>query len=342
MKYVWIFILFILAACTVETAVPAPTPLSSTTPPPIQLSTNGLTTISNTPIPKMANTAVPPLPLSTSLPLKSPPAASIPRINPSPSPTTLFINGLPTNTILVLPDAVLQNSRQIFLFGQILGRDPHRFSKLGDSAADTPHFFAVFDTPNYHLGAYAWLQPTIDYFAGSFGRFGPAVRDGLNTNAVFDPMWADKTLCLPNETILACEIRLYNPAILLILLGTNDPNSTFEANIRQIVSYSIENGVVPVLVTKANRVEGDNRRNEALRRVATDFQIPLWDFDLIADTLPGRGLDIDNIHLLIFPENDYRLERAFYSGYGPLNLTGLMMLDALRLYLVQPPGNNSS
>ena len=57
-----------------------------------------------------------------------------------------------------------------------------------------------------------------------------------------------------------------------------------------------------------------------------EFKVPLWDFDLLAETLPGRGMGRDNVHLTIFDHYDYTRERAFETGYGLYNLTALMML----------------
>ncbi|MEZ4519357.1 MAG: hypothetical protein R3C44_21870 [Chloroflexota bacterium] len=108
-----------------------------------------------------------------------------------------------------------------------------------------------------------------------------------------DPAWAEKDICLPNESPLDCEIRVNNPSILLIRLGTNDVGvpEMFDANIRYVVEDAIADGVILVIGTKADRHEGSNINNEILRQIAADYQIPLWIFDAVANTLPGRGLD---------------------------------------------------
>ena len=104
---------------------------------------------------------------------------------------------------------------------------------------------------------------------------------GLHTWTANDPMWADEALCLPNETPVECEIRIYNPSLIIIRLGTNDVGvaASFDANIRHIVDTAIAAGVVPIIDTKGDRHEGSNENNDILRRIAADYRIPLWDYD---------------------------------------------------------------
>lgn len=244
------------------------------------------------------------------------------------------VNGVPIETIVFMPEEVQEHVREIYAQGRLRGRNGSAFSKLGDSLIATPSFFTQFDAGVYDLGPYEYLQPAIDYFAGSYERYGVALRPGLHAWGVFDPLWANKDWCQPNETMIACEIRLNNPGVLLILLGTNDSGSpgNFAHNIRKVVEFCIENGVVPVLVTKADRFEGpENTNNNLLREIAGEYSIPLWDYDLVAGTIPDRGLQEDQVHLTVFVENDYTMPEAYETGHGVHNLTGLMMLDAIRL-----------
>lgn len=258
----------------------------------------------------------------------APPTAAPPPVAP---PERFVINGIPYEAVIVLPENVLQHARQIFAAGQAFGRSPHAFSKVGDSTTEAPHFLVRYDTGPYELGPFASLQPVITAFAGSFARDSQATAIGLHSWSANDPLWADKSVCAPNETPVACEIRLHNPSILFIRLGTNDVGvpESFDRNIRQIVETAIAAGVIPVIGTKADRHEGSNENNDILRRIAADYQIPLWDFDRVADTLPGRGLDVDNAHMMTFFSHDFNDPTAFTRGHAMHNLTALMMLDAL-------------
>ncbi len=251
------------------------------------------------------------------------------------------LNGIPIDQIVVMPEDVVQRAREIYASGQQLGRDSQAFSKVGDSTIENPHFLARFDDGPYDLGIYSYLQPAIDYYSGSFSRQGNAVKRGLHSWTVMDPMWADDELCEPNETPISCEIRLHNPSILLIRLGSNDKGvpAGFDQNVRELVDYVIAEGILPVIGTKADRFEGeDNINNILLRQIAADYDLPLWDFDLVAGTIPGRGLYENDVHLTIYYAHDYTSPTALQRGHGLHNLTALMVLDAIRREVIQAGG----
>ncbi|MCP4360651.1 MAG: hypothetical protein GY796_21800, partial [Chloroflexi bacterium] len=181
-----------------------------------------------------------PPPAPTAVPTRTtsptPSTTPTPQATPTPTlppvPAEVYVNGLSPEWFISMPEETIQRSREIFAVGQSLGRDGHRFSKIGDSIVDTEQFFTWFDSGQYNLGEYAYLEGVVDYYGGVYGRFGVALRDGLNSTAVLDPAWANKEYCLPNETPLACEIRLNNPSIILIHFGTNDWTGTFDGNMR--------------------------------------------------------------------------------------------------------------
>lgn len=244
-------------------------------------------------------------------------------------PANITVNGLAEASFIIMPQTAKQNARNIFLKGQELGRNKRAFSVVGDSTTEIPFFLARFDQGPYDLGEFQYLQSVIDYFSGSFSRDSVAVRVGLHSYTLFDPVWADKTVCLPSEAVLACEIRLNNPSIIFLRLGSNDVGvpELFDDSIRQAVQYAIDNGVVPIIGTKADRFEGSNQNNDILRGIAADFQIPLWDYDLVAGTMDGRGLDVDGVHMTTYYPHDYTQPEAFQRGHAMHNLTALMVLD---------------
>lgn len=247
------------------------------------------------------------------------------------SPIPEQVNDLAYDEFFIMTDTVIEHIREIYENGQSLGRNPRAFTRIGDSTIEAPHFFYRFDGDDYNLGDYNYLQSTIDYYSGSFGHDSVAVIRGLHSWSVFDPMWSPAN-CEPGEHMLACEFRLHNPAILIIRLGTNDrgrPETTREKFV-EIINYCIDNGVIPILGTKADRFDGeDNVVNTIIREVAIEHNLPLWDFDLVANTLPYNGLGSDNVHLTFFYANDWQLERGFTTGHGLHNLTGLIMLDEI-------------
>jgi LysM repeat protein len=242
-----------------------------------------------------------------------------------PAPNS--VNGIPVDMIAAMPQGVIAHIRNIYSMGQSLGRNPRGLSKLGDSTIENPHFLTRFDSGPFNLGNYAYLQDVVSFYNGSFSRES-AVRRGLHTWAVLDPMWAGGT-CAPGETMLECEFRVQNPSVLIIHLGSNDagiPDST-NRNFREIVEYCMTSGVIPILGTKADRHEGSNINNEMIRQIAYDYNVPLWDFDMVAATIPGKGLDQDGVHMTSFFAHDWSSPTAFERGYGLMNLTALIALD---------------
>jgi len=156
-----------------------------------------------------------------------------------------------------------------------------------------------------------------------------AVLRGLHSWTLFDPLWASDPSCQPNEGPVDCEIRLHNPAFVLIRLGANDVGrpDLFTRNMNELIDFCLERGIIPVLGTKSDRNEGpENTNNIILRQLAASNHLPLWDFDLVAQTLPNNGMRPDGIHLAFFDSQDYTQEYTLQIGYAVHNLTALMVL----------------
>ncbi len=289
-----------------ETAVPLPIPTRAQ---PADMPTVQM-------IETVSNTAVPPRPTVKPEPTSDRPSS---------------INGIPISEFVSMDAAALQTAHTIFAHGQELGRDPHAFSKAGDSTIALPHFLARFDEEMYTLADFAYLQPTIEQYQGSFSRDSAAVRIGMHSWTMLDPAWADKSVCLPNETAVSCEIRLHNPSIMLIRLGANDNagDAYFDEQMRLLVETIIEAGVLPVIGTKSDRAEGSDVNNSIIRQITADYHLPVWDFDRLADSLPAHGLDVDNTHMSTFYAHDYSDPTAFTRGHAMHNLTALILLDMI-------------
>jgi hypothetical protein len=211
-----------------------------------------------------------------------------------------------------------------------LGNRPNAFSSVGDSTIEYPYFMTGFDHPGrYILGPFGNLQAAIDYYAGSFDRQSMGVMRGLRASTALDPFWADKAVCNPNESRISCEYRLNKPSIVFIRLGSNEGQpKSFDKYLRLIVDYWVAHGVVPIMGTKADRVEGpDNADNQIIRQIAVEYQLPLWDFDLLAQTVPGGVVGHDGIHLTSYASYDFSSPEAFQRGYGLHNLTALIALN---------------
>jgi hypothetical protein len=278
------------------------------------------------------------------------PAATNPLIlnDPETLATPLHLAPLPGQewmAIPVVPQSLSERMRAVFRFGRQNGRDARRFSVIGDCQSIPVYFLTNFDGTSgsdYYLGdTYADLQETIDWYKGSFGG-GVAATGGQNVAAVFSPFWADPTLCETNEGPLACELRRGNPSLALISLeeNWNGDEAGYRENLENIVRYAIQQGVIPVLTTKANNLEGDHAINRTIVEVARAYELPLWNYWLSLQDLPQKGLIEDGFHLSQgwSPRFDYRDVSQIKSGWAMRNLTALQVLDALREMLNEELG----
>jgi len=179
-------------------------------------------------------------PSSTQTPTRAV-VATVPAVAATAPPATAVIqlaqqtavNGIPASSFIILPPGAVENVRAIYAKGQELGNNPQAYSKVGDSTS-VYNFMNSFDEGNYNLASYAYLQETLTTFQGSHSRDGLAVSVGLHAWTALDPAFADKDVCVANESPVACEIRLHRPAFIFIRLGTNDAGVTslFDSSIR--------------------------------------------------------------------------------------------------------------
>jgi hypothetical protein len=232
----------------------------------------------------------------------------------------------------VVPTTISARTLEIYRRGQELGNNPQAFSKIGDCESTPTWFLGAFDgkPADYALGSYANLQPVIDYFHGSYGRTSLAAGRGFTSANALTSLWADRNYCEANETPLACEVRLNQPSFALIMLGTNDVyhQDAFEPNIRMILDTLIEQGIVPVLATKADNPEGDHAINVMIASLAYEYDLPLWNFWLAVQPLPSHGLQEDGSHLTW--AGPYFDDKARMQSAWPWrNLTALQVLDVV-------------
>jgi hypothetical protein len=261
-------------------------------------------------------------------------AASDTPVPEIPSPTPDFCASLPKNWWMKMPvvPEISKNVKTIYKKGLAMGADPTRVSKVGDCQSIRQYFFGNFDNPlSYRIGPYDYLNPAIDYFHGSFDRLSLAVKTGWNVASVLSPLNANPDLCAVNETPLECEYRVWNPSIAIISMETwtkDRPTGAYKEYLRQIVQYSVDHGVVPILATKADNLEGDQSINASIACVAREYDVPLWNFWREVQPLPDHGLMPDFFHLTN-DHNRYDLESAMQAAWPHRNLTALMAVDAV-------------
>lgn len=252
----------------------------------------------------------------------------------------------------ILP-TLTDHARYIYEQGQAAGNRADVFSKVGDCMTASPLFMTPFGAEDYDLGdEYADLQAAIDYWGASplhgedselnsFATISVASTSGFNTASIQDPLWADPAVCEANESPLACEYRLANPSLAIIMVGTNDvfyfEAESFDYYLRLIVLETINRNIVPVLNTFPARPEFPEKSllfNQVIIKVAQDYDLPLINLWLAIQTLPNHGVDeVETIHLTA-PEDQRTgdfTETNLEAGYTYRNLVTLQALDILRI-----------
>jgi hypothetical protein len=277
--------------------------------------------------------------------------ATLPTItedNTSPVPTASALPADFWQKLPVVPGQISQRVREIYQNGLALGNNPHIFSRIGDCASAAPAFLVGFDGP-YNLGEYIALQPAIDYFKVSFGHPSLAAKAGMNSAGLLTTLWTGKQ-CQKDESLLDCQYRLDRPSFAIIAIGTNEayyvhenPGS-FEHNMRIILDDTIARGIVPILGTKADNVEGDQSINATIARLAIEYQIPLWNFWLAAQPLPKHGMvDPEHLNSVSYANfTDFSIPNSLEFGVQVHNLTALQMLEFMREQLGQHPAVEGS
>lgn len=290
-----------------ETSVPSAVPTETATASPSATPT-ATATATATPTATAAPTETS---TSTPTPTAAPPATRIPTATAAspvaaptrPSPTPVAPSPVPVaptatspgvaplaSGALTVPAGVLQLSgRERALYAQAAarGRDPAMFTVAGDSNSAWVGYLGQIATGSYPLSGRPREAAIAARFAPAFWRQSVAVEGGLRAADMFAPNWPGKpATCLAEEGRYPCELRLSRASIVFIQIGTGDRYvwTEYEANLRRMLDLALSQGVLPVLVTKADDLENwqggapMGYLNDVVRRLAAAYQLPLIDF----------------------------------------------------------------
>jgi hypothetical protein len=220
----------------------------------------------------------------------------------------------------VIPDEISLTAKEIYRLGLEMGRNPHHFSVIGDCQSEPQDFMGPYDVGQYNFGQDdQHLQPTIDQFSGSFNHWSKTIINGGNIAQVLVKGWYGSGQCLPDETPLDCEIRTHNPSIMFIHMGTHR-SSRNSQYLRMVIDRLIEEGVLPVLVTKADNLEGNHAVNLDMASIAAEYDLPLWNFWASVQDLVMHGLTYNNRGQLMY---------LTVAALDQHRYTGLQMLDKI-------------
>ena len=233
-----------------------------------------------------------------------------------------------------VPKGISDSMREVYELGLTMGNEPTHFSIIGDCQNVSSYFLSVFDNPgDFSLGdEYDYLQPTIDYYQGSFSRQSLAVKGGFNAAAVLSPLRAEPKLCNTNESPLDCELRTWKPSVVFVSMETwwsEKPAEEYDKYMRRVIERILEAGAVPIIATKADNLEGDHAINATIAQIAYDYDIPLWNFWAAVQPLPNHGLWSDGFHLT-FARNFFDDPVRMKNAWPWRNLTALQTLDIVR------------
>jgi len=148
-----------------------------------------------------------------------------------------------------------------------------------------------------------------------------------------DWIWSatlSSSTCEPNESSLQCEDRIFNPSIAIVSLEENWGGKTaddYEGFLRTILDYLINEGVLPILATKADNFEGDHSINLTIIKLATEYEVPLWNFWLAVQPLPNHGLR-DSFYLT-YDTPHFDNPENMSAAWPWRNLTALQAIDAV-------------
>ena len=240
-----------------------------------------------------------------------------------------------------VPTGISDRMQIVYQQGLVSRNDPNHFSVIGDCQNVSSYFLSAFDAPgDFSLGEeYADLQPTVDYYQGSYSRKSLAVKGGFNVAAILSPLRADPKLCNKNESPLDCELRVWKPSVVFVSMETwwsEKPEEEYDKYMRRVIERILETGAVPIIATKADNLEGDHGINATIAQIAYDYDIPLWNFWAAVQPLPNHGLSPDNFHLT-FARNFFDDQVRMRSAWPWRNLTALQTLHVVHEGLTEQP-----
>ena len=241
--------------------------------------------------------------LAVVAPVSHPTATQKPRqfspITPAPTRTVTFTSVPPTSEVEasawkdlpVIPELIDASLQRVYARGIALGNDPHAFSLFGDCQARPGEFFGVFETDAALIESLSPdLRESVDYFGGSFNRESSTAQDGTTPGSLLWTQWhRGEYGCTFAETPVECELRIHRPSFVIIQIGTHFESRNTEY-LRRVILQLLDAGVVPILATKADNREKDERINRDMAMLAAEYDLPLWNFWAAVSDLPNRGL----------------------------------------------------
>ncbi len=252
--------------------------------------------------PGPAHATLPNLPRAGGLPAAAPLLAPIPGPDAPPPP------GPPVGRIDAATQARLQ---RVYAAGQALGRRANVLAKVGDSITASGAFLSDAGEGRAILGAHPELAGVIAaYRAVPVDHAGGWAHNSLNrVSLAAQPGWTAADVLGMGQagpSPLAREYAALNPAVAVIMVGTNDLDRTgvdyFGANLAALVDQTLQAGIIPILTTIPDRTDYPEAIYRArafdavIRDEAALEHVPLIDYWTAMQALPHGGLGPDGVH----------------------------------------------
>ncbi|MEI7466696.1 MAG: SH3 domain-containing protein [Chloroflexota bacterium] len=188
-------------------------------------------------------------------------------------------------------------ARQIYANAASYGRDTSIVAVIGDCNSEPNVYFGRAASGGFSVNTYPGLMGAYQRFSVSFNRGSVATSGSFNAAAAFDPTWADPSKC-GGDGPLACELKTSRASILVVSLGTGDQHRwrEFEGEYRRILDYTLSQGVLPLLMTKADELEyrqggaPQDYINNVVRHLGNEYGVPVIDLHAASRDLPNNGL----------------------------------------------------
>ncbi|HEX2989448.1 MAG TPA: hypothetical protein VHO49_02160 [Anaerolineales bacterium] len=262
----------------------------------------------------------------TAVPSRTPRPATIalpspkPSLTPDPSIPSFDLDAWKEQPVIPTVDPSIS---AIYEYGQRLGNDPNAFSIFGDCQTRPEEFFGVFETDEAVVARLSpELQEVVENFQGSFTRESSTSQDGTTPGSLLWTQWhRGEYGCSFAETPVECELRVHRPSFVIIQVGTHFESRNTEY-LREIILQLMDEGVVPILATKADNREKDERINRDMWMLASEYDLPLWNFWAAVSDLPNRGL---------YTRSDRPLQGDIYLTEPALEIHRMTGLEALNV-----------
>lgn len=248
----------------------------------------------------------------------------------TPMGQTLALNPGAWKEWPVIPEEIDPSLKNVYERGLRLGNDPRAFSIFGDCQTRPDEFFGIFESDSTALQSLpAEMREAVAYFEGSFSRESSTSKDGTTPGALLWTQWHNGAFgCSFAETPVECELRVHRPSFVIIQIGTHFESRNTEY-LRRIIQDLLDAGVVPILATKADNREKDERINRDMALLAAEYDLPLWNFWAALSDLPDRGL---------YTRDDRPLQGPIYLNEEAAQrhrMTGLAALNAVWRAIVE-------